>query len=91
MSTIRDPRKKWLATGSLLAVWWRMQVSGAETAPCLPALAVTHLPLCLWRRERAYMQPASSPWYLLNPLFCEWVRLHVRAYYYLPKIIRPYI
>ena len=27
------------------------------------------------------MQPASSPWYLLNPLFCEWVRLHVRAFH----------
>ena len=24
-------------------------VSGAEIAPCLLALAVTHLPLCLWQ------------------------------------------
>ena len=24
MSTIQDPRKTWLATGSLLTVWWRM-------------------------------------------------------------------
>jgi len=49
MSTIQDPRKTWLATGSLLTVWWRMLVSGAEigAAPCLPALAVTCLPLCL--------------------------------------------
>ena len=24
MSTVQDPRKTWLATGSLLTVWWRM-------------------------------------------------------------------
>ena len=24
MSTVQDPRKPWLATGSLLTVWWRM-------------------------------------------------------------------
>ena len=24
-------------------------ISGAEIAPCLLALAVTHLPLCLWQ------------------------------------------
>ena len=47
MSTVQDPRKKWLATGSLLTVWWRMLVSGAELAPCLQALAVPCLPLCL--------------------------------------------
>ena len=47
MSTIQDPRKTWLATGSLLAVWWKMPLSGAESAaaPCLLALAVTCLPL----------------------------------------------
>ena len=55
MSTIQEPRKTWLATGSLLSVWWRMLVSGAEVgvAPCLPALAVTHLPLCLLRQGRS--------------------------------------
>ena len=42
MSTIQDPRKKWLATGNLFTVWWRMLVSGAKigAAPCLPILAV---------------------------------------------------
>ena len=52
MSTIQDPRKTWLATGSLLTFWWRMPVSVTKiaAAPCLPALAVAHLPLCL-RRE----------------------------------------
>ena len=75
MSTIHDPRNKWLATGSLLAAWWRMQVSGSETILYLPDLDVTHLCLCLsaYRplpvpyRWGACMQPASSPWYLLNP------------------------
>ena len=35
-------------------------VSGAETAaaPCLPALAFTHLPLCLWGERALY---GSSP------------------------------
>ena len=49
MSTIHDPRKTWLETGGLLTVWWRMLVSGAEigAVPCLPALAVTCLPLRL--------------------------------------------
>ena len=35
MSTVQDPRKTWLATGSLLTVRWRMPVSGAEIVPCL--------------------------------------------------------
>ena len=35
MSVVQDSRKTWLATGSLLTVWWRMLVSGAEIAPYL--------------------------------------------------------
>jgi len=31
MTTLQDLRKMWLATGSLLTIWWRMLVSGAET------------------------------------------------------------
>ena len=57
-------RKTWLATGSLLTVWWRMLVFGAEigAAPCLLALVVAHLPLCLWWGWGGVcMQPASSP------------------------------
>ena len=53
----------WLETGSLLTVWWRMLVSGAEiaAAPCLEALAVAYLPLCLQQGEGACTQLASSP------------------------------
>ena len=48
MSTVQDLRKTWLAAGSLLTVWWKMP-SSAEIvpAPCLLALAVTRLALCL--------------------------------------------
>ena len=52
MSTVQDPRKTWLATGSLLSLL--EDVSGAKiaAAPCLPALAITCLSLCL-QGERA--------------------------------------
>ena len=36
-------------------------ISGAKIDPRLPALSVTHLPLCLWPRGGAGPQPASSP------------------------------
>ena len=48
MSTVQDPRKTWLATGSLLTVWWRMPVSGRDCNNPLPFSSVTHLPLRLW-------------------------------------------
>ena len=59
----------WLATGSLLTVWWRMPVFEAEiaAASCLLALGVALLPLSLqlgWEGVRgggACMQLASSP------------------------------
>ena len=62
MSTIQDPRKTWLATGGLLAVWRRVPVSEAEigAARCLLALAVAQLPLCLWQGGDG-MQLASTP------------------------------
>ena len=44
-------------------------VSGAEIAPCLPALAVSYLPLCLLQ-VRASLQPASSSLDSLSP-FCS--------------------
>ena len=55
MSTIKNPRKPWLATGNLLSLV-EDAISGAEiaTAPCLPALAIAHLPFCLWG-GRAHM------------------------------------
>ena len=60
MSTAQDPRKTWLATGSLLAVWWRMPSLGLR----LPLSFWLWLsPACLSASggEWAGPQPASSP------------------------------
>ena len=46
-------------------------MSGAEIAPCLLALAVVCLPLCLWQGERPVHSWLALLWYSLNPLFCE--------------------
>ena len=72
MSTIQDPRKNWLATGSLLTIWWRVQVPGAKigAALCLPALAVavSCLLLCLWPGEGPVCSWLALLWYLLSSL-----------------------
>ena len=53
MSTIQDPRKTWLATGSLLSLV-EDAISGARIAPSLLALAVVRLPLCLqWGMDQS--------------------------------------
>ena len=85
MSTIQDPRKTWLATGSLLTVWWRMLVSGAELAPCLQALAVPCLPLCFQRGEGPFHIQLALLWYLLSPFLCEQARLCLRLEFFMGK------
>ena len=60
LSTIQDPRKYWLATGSLLAVWWRMPFLG----PKFPlAFQLWLSPACLSASGGGWasLQPASSP------------------------------
>ena len=54
-------------------------VSGAEIAasPCLLALVVPHLPLCLWGGRALYGSWLAPLWYSLSPLFCEHARGHV--------------
>ena len=47
MSIVQDSRKTWLATGSLLTVWWRMQSLGPRLEQ----------PLAFWLSRR----PASLP------------------------------
>ena len=59
MSTIQDLRKIWLATGSLLTDLVEDAISGTEIAPCLPALAVACLPLCLLGDGRMGWSAAS--------------------------------
>ena len=82
MSTVQNPRKTWLATGSLITVCWRMPVSGPEIASCL-RLWLSHA--CLSASGRVggrglVRRWIALLWYLLNPLSCEQVRLHFRAY-----------
>ena len=54
-------------------------ISGAEIAPRLLALAVTHLSLCLWLGEGPVRSWLALLWYSLSPLFCELVKLCLRA------------
>ena len=70
MSTVQDPRKNWLATGSLLAVWYRMPSLG----PSLPLpFRLLLLPACLWRVGNGLVCcRLALLWYLLSPLLCEW-------------------
>ena len=53
-------------------------ISGAEIAPCLPALAVAHLPLCFWCGEGPVCSRLALLWYSLNSLFSEQARLCLR-------------
>ena len=64
-------------------VWWRMPVSVTEiaAAPCLPALAVTCLPLYVWEGEGPTRSRLALLWYSLNSLFCEQARLRLRAFH----------
>ena len=72
----KDMVSNWQPTPSLVEV----AVSGAEIAPapCLPTLAVTHLPLCLQRGRAISGSGLALFWYSLghNPLFSEYTRGH---------------
>ena len=56
-------------------------VSGAKVAaaPCLLALAVAGLPLCLWGGRALCGSQLALLWYSLNPLFCDHGRGHHEA------------
>ena len=84
MSAFQDPRKTWLATGSLLSLV-EDAVSGAEIFPCLPALVVTRLPLCLWWGDGLVCSQLALLWYSLSPLFCEQARLCLRLELFMGK------
>ena len=69
ISSVQDPRKAWLATESLLAVWWRMLSLGLSLplsgSGCrLPV----SLPLVGDGPVRCQL---ALLWYLLSLLFCE--------------------
>ena len=46
-------------------------ISGAEIAPCLLALVVAHLPLCLQLGDGPVHSQLALLWYSLTPFFCE--------------------
>ena len=79
MSTIQDPRKTWLGTGSLLLLWWRIPSLG----PRLPlAFRLCYLPpaLCLWQGEGLICSRLALLCYSLHPLLCERAGLCLRAF-----------
>ena len=59
-------------------------ILGTEIAPCLPALAVACLPLCLPGDGRMGLvcSQLALLWYSLNPLFCEqaWLCLRLELF-----------
>ena len=87
MSTIQDPKKTWLATGNLLTFWWRMPCLGLRLPfafmPCLP-------PACPSAssgvQEGLVHSRLAVLWYLLNLLFCEQARLHLRLELFVVKV-----
>ena len=70
MSAVQVPRNIWLATGSLLAVWWRMLSLGPRlplsSSGCYPPAS---LPLV---GDGPVHSRLALLWYSLSPLFCEW-------------------
>ena len=81
ISTIQDPRKTLLATGSLLTVWWKMQSLGEDCSSPLPSGSGCHTAASpALGREGPKQQLACSPCSLgHNPLFCEHARGHHMA------------
>ena len=82
-STIQDPRKMWLATGSLLTIWCKMPVSGQDcSSPLSSSSDCCSLPPVGWGQGAGPIHSQLALlWYLLNPLFCEQARLCIRAFY----------
>ena len=48
--------------------------AGIEAAPCLLALAVASLPLCLCGGRALYSSRLALLWYSVSPLFCGHTR-----------------
>ena len=78
MSTVQDPRKTWLATGSLLTVWQRMPSLG----PSLPlAFRLWLSPTCLPSSSGGWasLLPASSP-LVFAQSFAAWQCLRLELF-----------
>ena len=60
-------------------------ISGVEIAPCLLALAVPHLPLCLQWGEGPARSGLALLWYSLIPLFCDQAGQCLRLEFFMGK------
>ena len=81
MSTFQDPWKMWLATGSLVTVWYRMPVLGLNWSSALPSSSGYHSPAFLpLVGGVACTQWPALLWCLLNPFFCERARLALEPF-----------
>ena len=69
-----DVVSNWEPTHSLV----EDAISVAEISSCFPALAITHLPLCLQWGDGPVRSQLALLWYSLIPLFCEQARLCLR-------------
>ena len=68
-----DVVSSWVSAHSLVEE--SIYEADIAAAPCLPALAVTSLSVS-GKGGLVHSQLALL-WYLPNPLFCEWTRLHI--------------
>ena len=74
MSTAQIPRPTWLATESLLTIWWRMPLWGRDCP--LPSISGCHPPASLPpAKEVPVPSWLALLWCSLSPLFCEKARL----------------
>ena len=76
MSTVQYPRKTWLATGSMLTIWWRMPSLGLRFSLAFQ-LWLSPACLCLWQEDGPVRSQLVFLWYSLTALFCEQTRLHL--------------
>ena len=87
MSTVQDPRKTWLATGSWPTVWWVMP-SVDLWLPLAFQLWLSCTCLSASGGVWASLHSPSSPWHSLNPLFCERAKLHLKLELFMKRSLR---
>ena len=74
MSTVQIPRPTWLATESLLTIWWRMPLWGQDCP--LPSISGCCPPASLPpAKEGPVPSRLALLWCSLSPLFSEQARL----------------
>ena len=71
MSTIQDPRRTRLETGSLLMVRWRMPVSGRGCRSPLPSGSVCGMPASVSRVGRRALYTASYLSFCICSILCS--------------------